>query len=121
MRFAIAISALMLASGCQTPKSAFPAEAGGYITPTELAYSFDSAVKSRLIIFTTADRNCTLKMAETLAVEAGEPEPGMSEDLPQVYVEGSSGLKRVDNSISNRELLAARLVGEAARKCQVGS
>ena len=119
MRSVIGCAAFLMVAGCQTPTPPFPAADSGPITPAELAHSFDSGVSSRLIIFTRADRDCTLAAAATLAEEAGEPEPGNAENLPQIYVEGSRGLQKIDNQISNRELLAARLVGEAARSCQV--
>ena len=113
------IAFLFVCAACATPPPPFPAADGGPLTRAELEHSFDSAVASRLIIFTRADRECTLEKASAAADAAGEPEPGMAENLPQVYVEKPGGLRELDNQISNRELAAAKLVGDAARECQV--
>ena len=113
----IFISAGLLAA-CATTQSPFPEAESGPLTAAELAHSFDSAVASRLTIFTRADRDCSLERAAQLAVEAGEPDPEAAVNAPRVFVEGSGGGLRQLPSVSARELAAAGVVREAAIECQ---
>jgi hypothetical protein len=121
MRTLLALTAAGVLTACATT-SPFPEASGGPVTAAELAHSFDSAVQSRLLIFTRADRACTLDRAAELSQAAGEPTgEGSAASGIRVFTEGSGGgLNRVPD-VSAREMAAARLVREAAIECQQGS
>ena len=112
----IASAAALLAACSTTPP--FPAAASGPLNAEELAFSFDRGVDARLIVFSNADRACTLARAAELAADAGEPDPSLADNQPTVMMETSGGLKTLPPA-GTRELAAARIVGEAARECQV--